>query len=218
MENQTTETEATQAELTAPKEATQADLTTPKNVPLNAFPPELYRKLHPGYEAWNKDRIPTSPFSGYLIYLLSDPENIGQQLADRDSRIEEIIRENDRLETEVSRLTQALPTQELQERVKYLEEENEGLVEINLSFASENKELRAKIEVLESRLSSVPEFIKTSVISGKYNETAILAAIDVVMEKAAELSAPGLFNKFKTYTVEDFRAIFREAYTQALPK
>lgn len=207
MENQTTE-----------NEAVQADLTAPKNVPLNSFPPELYRKLHPGYLDWNKDRIPASPFSGYLIYLLSDPENLGLQLAERDSRIEEILRENERLETEVSRLTQALPTQELQERVKYLGEENEELIENNQCFASENKELRAKIELLESRLSSVPEFIKTSVIPGKYNETAILAAIDVVMEKAAEISAPGIFNKFKTYTVEDFRAIFREAYSQALPK
>ncbi|PMD95529.1 hypothetical protein BWI97_14330 [Siphonobacter sp. BAB-5405] len=183
----------------------------PKTLILNNFPPELYHRLKPTFDAWNSKKVPKLPFGHYIIHLLADEEGTSVTIAKLRERIEVIVQENEQLEGRITELQTTVS--EKQERIDELENE--------LSEESSAKEhhhlrivgLESQIKSLQAQPAPAPV---ARVVPGQYSEKAMLAGMQAVMDKAAELTSPGIFNRFQTFTREQYQAVFQEAYAKAL--
>lgn len=207
-----------------PVKAAQAEPEkTPKNVVINNFPEDLYRTLHPTFVEWNQPHdIPLS-FGHFLISLLKGSGSIAGQLSEITRKFEALKADRDRLANEVEEL-----------RI-----ENEAFSATNRGYADEltrkEKELReARTTAEESRntaqssqfpanpgqvpgaghpAAGVPGAVPAS---APWDAAGLLAGVNAVVDKAAELCAPGIFSGFKTYSKEQFYILFNDAYRSAL--
>lgn len=186
----------------------------PKNLMINNFPREIYDQLAPAFDAWNAKHMPKLTFGHFVVHLLADESGTAQTIADLKGKVAEQSSVIARLE---SLLNQGEERQqqsgEMSQKLSTLEEEYDVLLELKASVELENKELHSKIQELSSRPAPVPS---APALPGQFSEKALLIAMDQVFKNVSQLTAPGLFNKFKTLTYEEIRTQFNWYYRNAL--
>ncbi len=183
----------------------------PKTLILNNFPPELYHRLKPTFDAWNSKKVPKLPFGHYIIHLLADEEGTSVTIAKLRERIEVIVQENEQLEGRITELQATVS--EKQERIDELQDQLSQESQSGDEHETRVIQLEAKLKALQAQPAPAPV---ARVVPGQYSEKAMLAGMQAVMDKAAELTSPGIFNRFQTFTREQYQAVFQEAYAKAL--
>lgn len=208
----------------SPVKAAQAEPEkAPKNVMINHFPEDLYWRLRPSFIEWDQKNDSPLGFGRFLISLLKGSGSIAGQLSEITRKYEAQKADRDRLANEAEEL-----------RI-----ENEAISATCRGYADElarkEKELReARASAEESRTSTqtnsfpvnpgqvpaagVPGAGHPATVpaSAPWDAAGYLAGLTAVVDKAAELTAPGIFTGLRTYTKEQYLNLFNDAYQSAL--